>query len=209
MAYDNSTRAAAAARTRAAVLAAAHERFLAQGYAGTTIREVAAAAGVSQETVYKRFGGKAGLLKAVYDVAMVGDDEPVPVSARPEAIAVRDAPDPTAAATAYGRLAAAVTGRAGGLMRLVLHARGTDADLEAFVATVDAERLAGATGITAAWADRGWLREGLDADRARDTMWTINAPAVWLLLRERGWDQERYAGWVRDGLLGLVLDPDA
>ena len=40
-------------------------------------------------------------------------------------------------------------------------------------------------------------------------MWTINAPAVWLLLQERGWDQERYADWVRDGLLGLVLDPDA
>ena len=80
MPYDNSQRAVAAASTRAQVLAAAHELFLSQGFAATTIRTVAESAGVSQETIYKSFGSKAALLKAVYDVALVGDAEEVPLA---------------------------------------------------------------------------------------------------------------------------------
>jgi len=209
MAYDNSARAAAARATRTRVLAAAREAFLTRGYAGTTIREVAQAAGVSQETVYKRFGGKAGLLKDVYDVAMAGDEEPVPISARPEAIAVRDAADPAAAAAAYARLAGFLTGRAGPLMRIVLSARGGDPDLDAFMATVDKERLVGATSAVNAWAERGWLRRGLDADRARDVLWTLNSPAVWVLLGERGWSRPEYEAWIAEGLLALILEADA
>ena len=91
MPYDNRSRAAAAERTRARVLAAATTAFTETGYAGTTIRAVAEAAEVSQETVYKAFGGKAGLLKSVYDMAMAGDTEPVPIGARAAALAVRDA----------------------------------------------------------------------------------------------------------------------
>src|SRR4051812_3313727 len=120
MAYDNSSRAAAAGATRTKVLAAARDAFLTSGYAGTTIRAVAEAAGVSQETVYKRFGNKARLLKDVYDVAMAGDEEPVPVADRPEARALRAATDPAGAAAAYGRLARALTERAGPVMRIVL-----------------------------------------------------------------------------------------
>ena len=86
MPYDNSQRAVAAASTRAQVLAAAHELFLGNGFAATTIRTVAESAGVSQETIYKSFGSKAALLKSVYDVALVGDADEVPLAARPEAL---------------------------------------------------------------------------------------------------------------------------
>jgi AcrR family transcriptional regulator len=205
MAYDNSSRAAAAAATRSKVLAAAHEAFLTQGYAGTTIRGVAQAAGVSQETVYKRFGNKAGLLKDVYDVAMAGDEHPVAISERPETIAVRDAADPAAAASAYAALAGFLTSRAGGLMRIVLSARGSDPDLDTFVATVDAERLVGSEMAVRAWAERGWLRPGLDVDRARDILWTLNSPAVWLLLGERGWSQAAYRSWIAEALRSMIL----
>jgi AcrR family transcriptional regulator len=60
------------------VLAAGRELLLARGYHGTTIRVVAERAGVSPELVYKGFGGKQGLMKAVYDTTLAGDDEPVP-----------------------------------------------------------------------------------------------------------------------------------
>lgn len=209
MAYDGTRRAAAARATRLAVLEAARALLLRHGYAGTTVRAVAEAAGVSQETVYKRFRGKAGLLKAVHDVAMAGDDDPVAVADRPGVAAVRAAPDPEAAARAYAALAAEVAGRSGDLLRLALSARGTDPDLDAFVRQVDAERLAGATAATTAWHGRGWLRPGLTPERARDLLWTLNAPAVHALLVDRGWDAAGYASWVEDGLLALVLDPDA
>jgi AcrR family transcriptional regulator len=205
MAYDNSSRAAAARATRTKVLAAARDAFLTTGYAATTIRAVAEAAGVSQETVYKRFGSKARLLKDVYDVAMAGDDEPIPVGDRAEAMALREARTPAEAAAAYGRLARALTERAGPVMRLVLSARGGDPDLDAFVATVDAERLTGATFAVRDWAGRGWLAPGLDVERARDQLWTLNSPAVWLLLGERGWSGEDYEAWLAGALRALLL----
>src|SRR4051794_39012241 len=105
MPYDNSSRSAAAALTRGRVLAAARSGFLEHGYARTTIRSVAVAAGVSPETVYKTFGSKAALLKSVYDVAMAGDDDPVPIAARPEFRAVREASTPAQVARAYAAYA--------------------------------------------------------------------------------------------------------
>jgi len=205
MPYDNRTRAAAARATRAAVLAAAHRSFLANGYAGTTIRGVAEAAGVSPETIYKRFGGKAGLLKDVYDVAMAGDDEPISIADRPQAIAVREARTPAEAARAYAALAGWLTARAGALTSVVLSARGSDPDLDAFVRTIDAERLAGTTFWVTAWDERGWLRAGLDRDQARDLVWTLISPAVWSLLTERGWTIARYEQWLGDTLSATVL----
>ena len=65
--------------TRARIIAAAARRFLARGYAGTTMRAVAADAGVALPTVELVFGTKAKLLKAVVDAAIGGDDEPVPM----------------------------------------------------------------------------------------------------------------------------------
>jgi AcrR family transcriptional regulator len=205
MPYDNRSRAAAAERTRSRVLAAATVAFTAHGYARTTIRAVAESAGVSQETVYKAFGGKAGLLKAVYDMELAGDTEPVPIGARPVALAVRDAASPAESADAYGRMAAELAGRAGPLLRVVLAARSGDADLEDFAATVDTERLTGAQSAVDNWASRGWLRDGLAVDRARDMLWTLNSPAVWSLLKDRGWSDDDYAAWLAETLLRTVL----
>ncbi|WP_181780439.1 TetR/AcrR family transcriptional regulator [Pseudonocardia pini] len=203
MAYDNSARAARARLTRASVIAAAGEAFLAAGYAGTTIKAVAGAAGVSPETVYKTFGGKAALLKAVYDVALAGDDEPVPMAQRPEMLALRDAPGPVEAATAYATVARGIAERTGPLTALMWGARATDPDLDEFARTLDGERLAGATAITRLWGGRGWLRA--DEDRARDVVWTLISPAVHELTVARGWSGAEYAAWLAETLLATVL----
>ena len=71
-----------ARQNRRAVLDAAQRLFVEQGYAATTVAEIAAAAGVSVETVYKAFGNKPGLVKAVFDVVVVGDDDDVPMMQR-------------------------------------------------------------------------------------------------------------------------------
>ena len=80
--YRSPRREQQARRTRARIIAAAADRFLARGYAATTMRAVAADAGVALPTVELVFGTKARLLKAVIDTAIAGDDEPVPMLAR-------------------------------------------------------------------------------------------------------------------------------
>ena len=79
--------------TRQKVLVAARDLFLRRGYFGATIEAIAQRAGVSPQTVYNVVGGKAALLKAVYDVALAGDDEPLPMVERPIFTAIAVAPD--------------------------------------------------------------------------------------------------------------------
>src|SRR5882672_6966469 len=81
--YRSDRRTAQARETRVRVLAAATAVFLRRGFSAATIREIAAAAAVSVATVESLLGTKARLLKAAIDVAIAGDDEPVPVLARP------------------------------------------------------------------------------------------------------------------------------
>ena len=92
--YDASRRQDQAHQNRAAVLAAARELFLADGYPATTMAAVARAAGVSSQLVYKTFGNKPGLVKALFDVAIAGDDEPVRMLDRESLARVRAEPDP-------------------------------------------------------------------------------------------------------------------
>lgn len=208
MAYDNSRRRQAARTTRARILEAATAAFLTRGYHGTTIRQVAEAAGVSQETLYKTFGGKAALLKAVYDVALAGDDEAIPLAARPEALAVRDATSLAEAAQRYAELAQLISGRTDPLLRVLLTSRGTDKALDDFARTIDRERHTGATFFVTAWHRAGWLRADISIEEAIDSVWALNSPQLRWPLLDRGWSEEQYARWLA-GLLVHVLAEDA
>ena len=205
MAYDNSARARAARRTRARMTAAARDLLLAHGYAGTTIRAVATAADVSPETVYKTFGGKAGLLKAVYDVTLAGDDELVPMRDQPQSRALCAARDPAQAATVYAAIAGTIGDRVGPLLRIALSASGSDPDLAAFAEKIDAERLAGARVVVGAWERQGWLRKDLTTERAANIVWTLNSPSVHALLTRRSWDTAAYETWLAATLRATVL----
>src|ERR1700755_1709329 len=91
--YQSAQRQQQAQQTRARIVAAATGQFLAAGYAGTTVKAVAVAAGVSVPTVEAAFGTKARLLKAAIDVATAGDDEPVAMLDRAWARRAQAAPD--------------------------------------------------------------------------------------------------------------------
>ena len=75
-AYDSSKRVERARSTQRTILDVARAAFVDQGYAATTLADIATAAGVSVETIYKAFGNKPGLVKRIVDIAIVGDDEP-------------------------------------------------------------------------------------------------------------------------------------
>src|SRR5689334_17406714 len=100
--YDASRRQEQARQNRLAVLRAAQALFVERGYAKTTMGDVADAAGVSVETVYKAFTNKPGLVKAVFDVAVVGDDEAIPLMEREFVQRNIAEPDPRRKLEAYG-----------------------------------------------------------------------------------------------------------
>jgi AcrR family transcriptional regulator len=208
--YDNTARAAQALQTRRRVIAAAHELLLEQGYAATTINQIARRAGVSTETVYKAFGSKAALTKQVYDVALAGDDEPVPMRDRPEIQAILAEPDPRRKVAGYAALARQLGGRLGPLLAVLLGARGADADLDAFARTTANERLAGTAGLVGHLAEVGALRPGLDPERARDLLWALISPELYqLLVVERGWSPEDYERWLSSAIADALLDRQA
>jgi AcrR family transcriptional regulator len=203
--YDNSQRAVAAATTRTQVLSAAHELFLDRGFAATTVKAVADSAGVSQETIYKSFGSKAALLKAVYDVALVGDADAVPLARRPEAIAVKEAPTPDEAAQAYAELAQLISERTDPLLRVLLRSRGSDRALDEFAATTDRERLIGSRHWAGHWHARGWLRSELTVDRGAEVIWVLNSPEPRWLLLDQGWSRVEFTRWLGQTMRDAVL----
>jgi AcrR family transcriptional regulator len=163
---------------------------------------------VSVETVYKGFGSKAALTKQVYDVALAGDDEPVPMSERPEIKAIVDEPDPRKKVTRYAALARQLGERLGPLLAVLLRARGADPDLDAFAHTTADERLAGTGAIVRLLADAGALRPGLDQPRARDLLWALISPELYLLLvLDRGWSPDEYERWLATAITDALLAP--
>ncbi len=204
--YDASRRQAQARQSRRAVLAAARAAFLEQGYARTTVAAVAAAAGVSVETVYKAFGSKPGLVKALFDVAIVGDDDPVPMLQREFVQRNLAEPDPRRKLLAYGEHLAEVHPRSCPVQLVVRDAAATDPGAAEVWEQLQAERLAGMTIFARHLDDGGHLRDGVSWEDARDVLWTYNSVELWeLLVRRRGWSEERLGRWVGQQLVAALL----
>ncbi len=206
--YDNSTRSERAKRTRASIVETARDLLLQGGYPGMTVASLAAAAGVSPQTVYNSIGGKAAVVKAVYDRMMAGDDAEVAMSDRPEFRALFEAGDRPAFAHAYAGWVRLLAGRAGPLLGALL-AHGTDATLVEFTATIEQERYVGTTHAITGLRDRIGLPEqhadekGLH--RLIDAVWTLNSPDGYdRLVRRRGWSPADYETWLAGQLIALL-----
>src|SRR5690349_24919447 len=118
--YSTELRAEQTAVAKRLILASAGRLFIEKGYLGTTLAAVAAAAGVSVQTVYNVVGGKPALLKAVYDVVLAGDDAPVPIGERPEFRAVVEAESGRECLARYSALGRALGERVTPLLTVLL-----------------------------------------------------------------------------------------
>jgi AcrR family transcriptional regulator len=208
--YDARRRQAQAARTRQDILAAARTVFEQQGYAGATVRNVAQAADVVVETIYRAFGSKAGLFKAVIRAAVAGGAAraEVPVEQRPAIQAIITERDPRRQLALYAATQPGIHARSGPLLRVLLEGARTDPDLAQVWQELDAERLAGLLRFAQLLAQRGVLRPDLTPEEARDTLWTLNSLAVHdLLVVQRGWSAERYRDWLGATLAAALLHP--
>ena len=207
--YASTVRDEAARVTERRIVDAAERLFLEHGYGPTTVAMIATVAGVSKQTIYNSCGSKAALLKRLYDVRIAGDDEPVPIAQREAMREMRSRTDPRHLLAGYGDIAKSMLERIGPLMALAIQgAAAGDADLQALLETTDRERLIGATALAQHLGAMGMLRAGLDVQEARDVIWSINSPQTWsLLVQRRGWDNDRYCGWLGATLGDVLLEP--
>ena len=205
--YRSSRREAQARLTRRRVLDAATAVFLERGFAGATMRVIAGRAGVSVPTVELLFGTKKRLLKAAIDIAIAGDDEPVPVLDRAWAEAAIKADT----AEEFLAIAAGVLGpaqeRSAGLVLAVFEAASTDSELAEL-----AEQMAAQRAATAGWiVDQLTRKASLRTDRSRqeaiDTVWILMDPAVFdRLTRQHHWTPQRYQRWFADSVGRLLTE---
>ena len=204
--YRSPQREARAWATRLQVLRAATSLFDERGYAGTTIRSVAERAGVSVPTVEALFGTKGRLLKAAIDVAIAGDDEPVPMLARDWAAAASIAANPEIFLSILAGVLAAVQSRSSGLVLSVFEGAGSDRELAGLAAQMSAQRVTMATWAVARLTALGALRAEVGEDEAADTVFAVMEPAVFeRLTRHRGWTLANYRDWVARSLHRLLV----
>jgi len=206
-AYSSAVREENARRTKRLIAEHASALFLAHGYADTSIAAIARAAAVSAQTVYNTFGTKADLLKHVYDVTLVGDDDPVPFAQRPEVVALYATDDAREFLAGYAAVGLLLLERLGPLMSVIrAGAAAGNTDLRAHLAKTDAERLIGTTMAARHAAELGGRRPGVDEAQARDAIWMLNSVEVWLLLtRDRGWSGQQYVSWLGRAMADAVL----
>ena len=197
--YDSRLRRAQAAQTRQALVAAALDLFLDQGYAETTIAAIAKAAGVAVETIYRAFGSKAALFKSVVEAAVAGGvaRAAVPVEQRPAIKAMIEEQDPRRLLERHAATQPGIHVRAGPLYRVLWEAAAAEPDLAQVWVHLEAQRLKGMKSIAGLLSQRGALRPGLSIREAADVLWTINSLAVYdLLVVQRGWPPQRYRDWI-------------
>jgi AcrR family transcriptional regulator len=208
--YHSPRRQQQAAATRRSILDAAQRLFTEHGYPATTMEQVAAEAGVALKTVYVAFATKSGLLRALWDLRLKGDQDDAAVAERPWYREVVEEPDPERQLRANARNARMVKERIGGVLKVLRSAAPVDPDAAALWRLIETDFHDNQRVIVESVAAKGALRPGLDVARATDILWALNHPDVWLLLvGDRGWAPEQWERWfadtTRDQLLGEAV----
>ena len=111
---------------RRAVVTAAQALFLERGYAATTIDAISNLADVPPATVYRLFISKLGILKALLDTSIGGDDQPLAVPDRPGVAALFAEPDPAKLLAGFAGITAAINQRSNDVYRVLDSAAGSD-----------------------------------------------------------------------------------
>jgi AcrR family transcriptional regulator len=204
--YRSAVREESARRTRRAVVAAAAELFAARGYTGTSLADVAVAAGVARPTVFAAFGSKAALLRQVLDEALAGDDEPVPVAQRPWFRPVFEASTPAGVLDAYAGVCTLIGGRAARIFETVRRAADNAPEAAEVWQTLLRNRRAGARMVVKRVLELGPVRQGSDEERAVDVMWILNDPAHYdALVLQCGWTEDAFRAWLSERMRDALL----
>ena len=204
--YDSRRRRERADRTRRDVLEAARRLLLEHGYARTTIGAIADAAGVSADTIYKSFGGKSGLVRAIWLQGLEGAG-PVPAEQRSDAIRANER-DPRTLIRAWGGFVTEVASRVAPVVLLIRAAAASDPRMAELAAEIDQQRLRRMEENARTLFERGDIRSDVTLADARDILWTWTAPELYeLLVIRRGWSPERFGLLAAEQMIAALLPP--
>ena len=202
--YDASLRQDLARRTRERIVDVAERRFLRDGYGPTTIPAIAGDADVSVDTIYKSFGGKPGLIRAIRTRALQGEGL-VPAEQRSDELQTRES-DPREIIRGWGRFVTELAPRAAPILLLVHDAARTQPELEALLKELDADRWHRMTDNARRLYAGGHLREGISVERAAEVLWTYSSAELYeLLVLRRGMSLKKYGQFVADAMMAALL----
>lgn len=187
------------------MLARARELFLAQGYGPTTIAQIARTAGVSPESVYKKFGGKPGLVREIQAQSLLGVGGP-PAEQRSD-LAQLTATDAPALMKQLGRFTAEVGPLVAPIVLLIQDAAASgDVDMADLLRNVDDLRYRRMLGNARQMAARGLLNPRLNVVEAADVMFACTASELYeSLVLKRGWSAERFGTFIARTLTANLL----
>ena len=202
-AYDAAGRQQRAREQHVAALDAAHRLFLERGYVATTVESIAQEAGVSVATIYKTYGGKAGLIRSLCQRGLEGAG-PVPAETRSNAL--RAGSDPRELIAGWGRLSMEVAPRLAPLVLLLRVAAHGDAEAAALYEEIDRAKLARMADNARHLHSSGYLRAGVTARDARDVLWACSSAELYdLLVCQRGWTLATYGGFITETMVAALL----
>jgi len=204
--YNSSRRQAQARETRRQIIEAARGLFAEYGYTGATIEAIAQEAGVAPETIFAIFGNKRAILAALIDVAVGGDEQPIPLLQRPGPQTVLQEHDPVYQLQLFAEGISVILERVAPVFGIMRMAAKTEPDIAELLQNLLEERLQNMAAFVRSVSAHSPLRDGLDDAQAAEIVWTITSPEVFSLLTvDRGWSRERYIRWLSDTLIRLLL----
>jgi AcrR family transcriptional regulator len=202
------SRAERARETRRRMVDSAHGLFVRQGYAATTMEQIAAEAGVAVQTIYYTFRTKARLLCEVVEVAGAGQHDPVPVMQRSwmvETLSTRSAHRALALAVEHGT---DIYARVAPLRPALAAAAAIDPYVQEYTQGIATARRAGMERLVAKLADLVSLRPGLEQARATDVLFVLDSHETFLgLTRDAAWTVPAFKAWLFVTLRQQLLKP--
>ena len=204
--YNSARRQAQARETRRQIVEAARKLFVEYGYAGATLEAFAQEAGVAPETIFATFGNKRTILATLINVAVGGDEQPIPLLQRPGPQTVLQEPDPVRLLQLFAADISGILERVAPVFAIMRVAAKTEPDIAELLKNRLEQRLRNLTAVAQRLAAQNALREDLTVEQTAEIIWTIASPEVFSLLTvDREWSRERYVHWLGDTLARLLL----
>jgi AcrR family transcriptional regulator len=191
---------------RRAVVDAARTLFLERGYAATTIEAISERSDVPAATVYRLFASKLGILEALVDTSIAGDDRPVSVQDRPEVASLRAERNPRKLIAGFACVVTDINRRGSDVFRILESAAGSDPAAARLLDEIRRRRDQGQGRLARLLARAHALKPGLRERDAADLVHALMSPEVYrLLVGDRGWKPERYEQWLAQVLVQQLV----
>jgi AcrR family transcriptional regulator len=196
--------------TRSRITNAAAKLFAERGYTGTTMADIAAAAGVAVQTVYFVFHTKTDVLDSAYSLAVMGEADPaVPQDQAWYRQALAE-PDVSIAVEVFVNGLSEIVRRVAPLDFAVRTAAAADPDASAFLARNEGMRAGGYREMVQVLSGKWPLRESVTETQATDIMLFLVGPAAYrALVLDRGWTHAEWVAWTSGALAEQLFDGGA